>query len=92
METSDALVLLSITWVFGTAFGLRFRKWRGRLIGIPLAALLVPAATAFVAYVHPALPEVRIWWPVMSVTTSIVGLAAAALGHAAAWKQARDAA
>ncbi len=63
--------------------GLMLRAKRiGGFSAIPLAALLVPAAITFEAFVFPAEPEVRMWWRVAVFVGTIYGLVAAGIGYA----------
>jgi hypothetical protein len=59
-------------------------KHMGGLRVIPMAALLVPAAITFEAFVYPADPEVRMWWRVAVFVGAFYGVVAASIGYGVA--------
>ncbi len=56
----------------------------GGLLAIPISSLLVPIEITVEAFVYPANPEVRMWWPIAVTVGTLYGLVAAGLGYALA--------
>ena len=84
MAASDLLLPLALVAAFAIPAGVRARGWRGGMVAIPIAAALVPAAVTFNAFVSPAEAEIRMWWSIAVVTSSMLGLVVAGVGYAIA--------
>ena len=75
------MAFAAIAAAFLLALLLRERNIGGMAV-IPLAALLVPLELTVEAFVYPAQPEARAWWPVAVLTGTLYGGVTAALGYA----------